>query len=99
MVTGLASVLAVPGGIVLSRYSDAVTLLQSIASAGPGLVLGGSALLLARRGRETAERTLGRAGGMAAARAGRLLGLAGVCVAVTAALAVAFYGLLTLFAD
>lgn len=90
--------LAVPAGVVLSRYSDAVTLLQSIGSAGVGLVLGVSALVLARRGLETAERTLGRAGGVAAARAGRLLGLAGVGVALTAALAVAFYGLLTLFA-
>jgi len=42
--------------------------------------------------------TLGRAGGRATARIGRLLGLAGILICATAALALGFYGLLALFA-
>jgi hypothetical protein len=92
--------LAVPAGIVLSRYSDRVTLLRSAYVTAPvGGILGLYAIVLARRGRETVERTLGRAGGERAARVGRLLGVAGVCIAVTAGMALGFYGLLTLFAQ
>lgn len=87
-----------PAGVLLSRYSDAVTLVQSVGSAGVGLLLGLAAIVLARRGRETVERTLGRSGGARSAQAGRVLGLIGIWVAMTAALAVGFYGLLTLFA-
>jgi len=99
LLVGLASVLALPVGIALSWYSDAVSLLDSMGAAGLGLLLGWAAVVLAQRGRETVERTLGRAGGLLAAKAGRLLGLVGVWLALTAALAVAFYGLLTLFAS
>jgi hypothetical protein len=43
--------------------------------------------------------TIGRAGGETQARIGRVLGILGVLVAVTAAVALAFYGLLALFAE
>ena len=56
------------------------------------------ALILARRARETIQLTLGRAGGAGAARVGRLLGLIGILLAITAGLAVGFWGLLALFA-
>lgn len=92
--------LAVPAGIVLSRYSDRVTLIRSAYGSAPvSALLGLYAIVLGRRGRETVQRTLGRAGGGGAARAGRLLGTAGLCVAVTAGMALGFYGLLTLFAS
>ena len=42
---------------------------------------------------ESAERTLGRSG-EGAARAGKWLGLLGACLGLTAALSLAFYGLL-----
>jgi hypothetical protein len=42
--------------------------------------------------------TLGRAGGEGAARVGRALGILGVVIGATAALALGFYGLLALFA-
>ena len=99
MLAGLLSVLAVPAGVVLSWYSESVTLVESFLSAAPGLLLGIYAVILARRGRETAERTLGRAGGEGSARIGRLLGGLGICIALTTGLAVGFYGLLTLFRD
>jgi hypothetical protein len=94
-VVGLASVLCVPAGVVLSWYSETVTLIQSFGSAALGFLLGLYAVILARRGRETVERTLGRAGGRGAARAGKLLGALGICVAITTGLAVGFYALLT----
>ena len=43
--------------------------------------------------------TLGRAGGAVAARTGRALGVVGILLALTAALALAFWGLLSLFAE
>jgi hypothetical protein len=98
LVFGLAAVAAIPGGVVLSYYSDAVTLVESSSSAGLAILFGLYAVVLARRGRETVARTLGRAGGSHAVRAGRLLGWLGVCLGITAGLAVGFYGLLTLFA-
>jgi hypothetical protein len=88
----------VPAGIVLARETRAVTLVNSSASVVVGLLLGFSAILLARRARERVQITLGRAGGEWAARVGRALGILGVLIAVTAALALGFYGLLVLFA-
>ena len=99
VVVGVLSLLAVPAGVLLARYSERVTLVQAGISAAVGLLLGAYAILLARRGRETVEQTIGRSGGARAAHAGRLLGMLGICVALTGALAVGFYGLLTLFAD
>ena len=89
-----------PAGVLLARYSDRVTLVNSAVGSVPAAVLLGLyAIVLARRGRETVERTIGRAAGEGAARAGRALGILGLCVAATAALALGFFGLLTLFAD
>jgi hypothetical protein len=98
VVVGLAAVLAIPAGVVLSYYSATVTLVESSSSAGLAIVFGLYAIVLARRGRETLARTLGRSGGGGAARIGRFLGAAGLCMGITAAIAVGFYGLLTVFA-
>ena len=95
---GLASVLAIPGGVVLSYYSERVTLVQSSSSAGLAVVFGLYAIVLARRGRETFARTIGRSGGRGVSAVGRALGWLGVCMGISAGLAVGFYGLLTLFA-
>jgi hypothetical protein len=98
VVVGLAAVLAIPAGVVLSYYSQTVTLVESTSSAGLALILGLWAILLSRRGRATLARTIGRARGFQAARAGRLLGWLGLCMGITAGLSVGFYGLLTIFA-
>ena len=98
IVCGLLSLAAVPAGIVLARETRAVTLLNSSGSVVVAVLLGFSAIVLARRAREHVEITLGRAGGERAARLGRALGILGLLVGVTAALALGFYGLLTLFA-
>ncbi len=98
VVFGLAAVLAIPAGVVLSYYSQTVTLVESSSSAGLAIIFGFGAISLARRGRWVLARTLERSGGAHAARAGRLLGWLGLCMGISAGLAVGFYGLLTLFA-
>jgi hypothetical protein len=97
-VFGLVAVLSMPAAYVLQYYSDAVTLLQSTSAAGIAIVFGAYAILLARRARWTLARTIGRSGGGGTARVGRLLGWLGLCLGTSVALAVGFYGLLTLFA-
>jgi hypothetical protein len=100
VLVGLLGLLAIPAGIVVSRYSDRVTLVNSAYGSIPvGLLLGSSAYVLAKRARELAVWTLRRGGAETAARAGRVLAVLAVCVALTAALAIGFYGLLTLFAE
>jgi hypothetical protein len=82
-----------------ARETERVTLVDAIGSIPIALLLGWAAVVLARRARERIQITLGRAGGEGAARIGRILGVAAVLLAATAALAVGFWGLLTLFAD
>lgn len=96
---GLLAVLVLPVLLVVAR-TDLLTLLQAAGGAATvGALLSIVAVALARRGRQRIQRTLGRSGGERAARVGRALGVLGLCVAVTAALALGFFGLLTLFAD
>jgi hypothetical protein len=97
VVCGLLSVAAVPAGVLLARETR-VTLMQSAGSIGVAMVIGFAAIVLARRARERIQITLGRAGGEGAARTGKALGILGMLLGVTAALALGFYGLLTLFA-
>ena len=98
VLVGLAAVLVIPVAVVIQYYSVQVTLVQSTISAGPALLLGLCAIALARRGRFAFARTIGRSGGERAAKVGRLLGWLGLTMGVVAALSVAFYGLLTIFA-
>ncbi|HST26345.1 MAG TPA: hypothetical protein VLJ76_10160, partial [Gaiellaceae bacterium] len=98
VVVGVLAVLAIPVGVVIQYYSATVTLVESTSSAGPAIFFGVYALLLSRRGRETFAQTIGRSGGERPARAGRFLGGLGLCMGLTAGLAVGFYGLLTVFA-
>lgn len=99
LAVGFLAVAAVPMAVAGSRFFEEVTLLRSSASAIVAAVLGYVAIVLARRGRETVQRTLGRSGGGGAARAGRVLGLVALWIAATAGLSVLFYALLSQFAD
>jgi hypothetical protein len=87
-----------PAGVVLARQTQRVTLVDATGSITVALLLAWFAIVLARRAREHVQLTLGRAGGQGAARIGRVLGICGLLLGATAALAVGFWGLLTLFA-
>jgi hypothetical protein len=99
LVCGIASLVAIPAGTLLARESERVTLVQSSGSVVVAALLGWAAIVLARRAQDRLQITLGRAGGNGAARVGRLLGIVGLLVAGTAALALGFWGLLSLFAE
>ena len=98
VIVGLVAVAVIPVGVVLARQVDQVSLLDAGGAVPVAAVLGGLAILLGRQARRQVERTIGRVGEAGLASAGRTLGLLGVCLAFTCALALGFYGLLTLFA-
>jgi len=91
---GVLAVAAVPAGVVLSGRLAGVTLIDVAwaipVAAGAGI----SALLFARGATGRIQRTLERAGGAGRARVGRILGIAGICIALSGAIAVGFYELL-----
>lgn len=94
VVLGALATLALPVAIFATRYSDSYDLVHAgfaipIAAAG-----GISAVILARRARALDRATLGRTGGAKAARAGRLLGILGLCVAASATIALSVYAVL-----
>ena len=90
---GLLSVAAVPVALYSTRLSQ-VNLPHAVAGeAIAGTLLGLIAIMLARGARVKIERTLGRVG-EGTARWGKWLGILGLCLGLTAALSLAFYGLL-----
>ena len=91
--TGLAAVLALPAAIALAQVSR-VRLLQASAAIPVAAILGVVALWLARRAVRRVHLTLGRSGGGVTARAGRFLGVLGLCLAASATISFAFYELL-----
>lgn len=91
---GLASTLTLPVAVFATRYSESYDLLHAGFAIPVGIALGVIALRLARAARHRSEATLGRAGGLGAARVGHGLGLAGLWLAGAALVAVAVYGLL-----
>jgi hypothetical protein len=89
----LLSLATIPAALYASRLSN-VNVPQAVAGeAVVGTLFGLIAVLLARRARVQVERTLARTG-EGAARAGKWLGLLGLCLGLTAALALGFFGLL-----
>jgi hypothetical protein len=92
----LLSLAAVPLAFVSTR-SERINLPQAVAAeAIAGTLLGLIAILLARGARARAARTLARPGD-GTARAGKWLGFLGLCLGLTAALALGFFGLLLAF--
>jgi hypothetical protein len=91
---GLVALAAVPVGVVLSRQTDGVHLIDAAWAIPVAALLGVSALLFARGARGRIRQTLERAGGRGRIRLSRWLAVAGICVAASAAIAVGFYELL-----
>jgi hypothetical protein len=94
LVAGLLAVAALPAAVAFAQVSARVKLVQAAAGIPVAALLGVAALLLARHARRRSERTLGRAGGEGTTRAGRILGVLGLCLAAAGAIAIGFYGLL-----
>jgi hypothetical protein len=89
----LLSLAAIPAALYATRLSN-VNVPQAVGGeAVAGTLLGLIAVLLARSARLRAERTLSRPG-EATARWGKWLGLLGLCLGLTAALSLAFFGVL-----
>ena len=93
----LLGLLVPVAGYVAARQLKDVTIVQGTEATCGSALLGFLAILLARKAQLTIERTLGRVGGAGIARAGRLLGLLSLCIGLTAALALGFYGVLNYF--
>jgi hypothetical protein len=93
---GLLSLAAIPAALYATRLRN-VNVPQAVGGeAVAGTLLGLSAVIVAREARFRVERSLTRPG-EAAARWGRRLGLLGLCLGLTAALALGFFGLLLLY--
>jgi hypothetical protein len=94
MLFGVVAVLAVPVGILLSRRLAGVTLVQAGWAVPVAAAAGLTALLFSRGATGRIRATLERAGGAGRARMGRRLGIAGISIALSGAIAVGFYELL-----
>jgi len=95
VVAGVLSVATMPAAIFGTRYSASYDLVHAAFAIPVGMLLGAVAVTLARRARDRDTATLGRAGGRRTARAGRVLGILGLCLASSALVAVGVYGVLT----
>jgi hypothetical protein len=90
---GLLSLAAIPAALYSTRLQQ-VNLPRAVGGeAVAGTLLGLIAIILARGARVKVERTLARVG-EGAARWGKWLGVLGMCLGLTAALSLAFFGLL-----
>jgi hypothetical protein len=94
LLAALAGVLAVPVAVVLSRQTGRIHLLDAVWAIPVGMALSVVALVFARGARGQIRKTLERAGGTGRVRATRWLAMAGICVALSASIAVGFYELL-----
>jgi hypothetical protein len=93
---GLLAVATMPAAILATRWSDEYELLQAGFAIPLAAVLGLLAIALARRARSRLAPTLGHPKGSRTARLGRLLGLLGFLLALTAAGSLAVYWILSL---
>jgi hypothetical protein len=99
VLVGLLATATMPAAILGTRWSDAYELLHAAAAIPVAALLGLIAVLLARRARSRLAPTLGHPRGTRTARLGRLLGLLGFLLALTAAGSLAVYEVLKHVAD
>jgi hypothetical protein len=95
LLIGLLATATMPLAIIATRYSESYELLDAGFAIPVAVVLGALAIGLGRRALRHDDMRLGRAGGRAAARLGRALGVLGIALASTCAVALAVYGILT----
>jgi hypothetical protein len=99
VLVGLLATATMPAAILATRWSDEYELLHAAAAIPLAAGLGILAILLARRARSRLAPTLGHPRGSRTARLGRLLGLLGFLLALTAAGSLAVYEVLKQVAD
>jgi hypothetical protein len=92
---GLLSVATMPLAILATRYSGSYELLHAGFAIPVAVILGAVAVGLARGALRLDDVRLGRAGGRRLARLGRALGVLGISLGATCAVALAVYGILT----
>jgi hypothetical protein len=94
LLAGLASVAVLPVAIYATRFSDSYELLHAGLAIPVAAVLGIVAISLARRAGRRAALRLTQEPPPRTVRAGRLLGILGLCLATSGLVALAVYGLL-----
>jgi hypothetical protein len=99
VVVGLLSVAVMPAAIAATRWSRDYELLHAAFAIPFAAALGALAVGLASRARSRLAPTLGHAKGTRTARLGRVLGLLGFLLALTAAGSVGVYALLSAVGD
>ena len=94
VVVGILAVLTLPGAVLLAWQTAGIDLLSAAWAVPVAALLGIAALLLARGARGRIRWSLEQAGGSGRARAGVILGVAGICLALSSSIAVGVYELL-----
>ena len=91
---GLVAVGVIPVGIELTRKVPGAVLLDAVWAIPVAAAAAIVSLLFARGARGTIARSLGHVGGAGWIRLGRILAVAGICVTLSASIAVGLYELL-----
>ena len=95
LLAGLASCVALPLAVYLTRFSDSYDLLHASVAIPVAVGLALVALAASRHARARNRLALGRdGGGGGIATAGGVLGIVGLCMAASALVALGVYGLL-----
>ena len=97
LLLGIAGVLTLPLAVEVTRRSGRLALLDAGFAIPLALVLSFVALMMARRARQNLRWLRLREGGTGIASAAVIIGLVGLCLALTAALSVGFYELVLLY--
>ena len=95
MLLGLLGLAILPAAIAVTERVDGLSLVEAGFAIPPAIAFAVAAVVLGRRVRGRDRQTLAALPGTRVARLGRVLGYLGLYVALTAALAVGFYAVLT----
>jgi hypothetical protein len=94
---GLLGLTTIPAAIAVTERVDGLSLVEAGFAIPAALLFAFGAVVIGRRVRRRSRQTLTSLPGAGVARLGRALGYVGFYLALTAALAVGFYAVLTYF--
>jgi hypothetical protein len=92
---GVLALATLPAAIAVTERVDGLSLVEAGFAIPAAILLALAAILIGRRVRSRSRQTLAGLPGARVARLGRILGYAGLYLALTAALSVGFYAVLT----